>query len=172
MGSTEKSPSYSHRVPQYETELTQNCHVRLSEASRCLCQIMYTTCTVGCEVTQRFCGSHRAVMHVMLVTCMGRVSCYTCCGQSITVQLRFNWPSVRFLHILLALLHLMFHFLALFFVFLFCLPTIRLAFFYFNLNYLLILSSLSFYPPLFCLLFLLTFLFPPHLQAPNSEKQK
>jgi len=80
----------------------------------------------------------------MLVTCMGRVSCYTCCGQSITVQVRFNWPSVRFLHILLDLLHLIFHFLSFFIVFLYSLPHIELAFCCFNLNYFLILSSVSF----------------------------
>jgi len=112
-------------------------------------------------------------MYVMLVTYMGRVSCYTCCGQSITVQVRFNWPSVRFLHILLALLHLCFiFFLCLLFFFI---PSLIYSLLFFSISNLIIflffLLSL-FYPPLFCLLPCWRFVLPPHLQAPKSEKQK
>ena len=110
-------------------------------------------------------------MYVMLVTCMGRVSCYTCCGQSITVQVCFNWPSVRFLHILLALLHLMFHFVSLFIVFVYSLPLCLLFSISTLIIFLFYLLPL-FYPPLFCLLPCWRFVLPPHLQAPKSEKMK
>jgi hypothetical protein len=110
----------------------------------------------------------------MLVTCMGRVSCCTCCRQSITVHLRFNWPSVRFLHIRLALLHLMFYFLSLFIVFLYSLPPTQTAFFLFQLYVFCYFSSVSFYPPLFVCFFVdvLCFLSTYRHQVRETKKKE
>lgn len=90
-------------------------------------------CTLHALWGVMLCNSHRAVNARHAGHLHGPVSCCTCCGQSITAHLRFNWLSVRFLHIRLALLHLMSHFLFfLFIVFVYSLPPRQPAFFYFN----------------------------------------
>jgi hypothetical protein len=104
-------------------------------------------------------------MYVMLVTCMGRVSCYSCLGQMVTFQLRVNWLSVRFLHILFALLHLIFRFVSFFIIFLYSLTPIQLAFYYNSLIIFLFFRLSLFHPPLFCWLLCLSFMFSPLLYA-------
>lgn len=150
LSSDEKSSRYSHSGPQHETELTQNWQVRWSEGSGAGDKLCTQHALYGVNWRNSSVNSHRAAT-THHVTCMGRVSCHACFRQHCTVQLRFNWSLLRFLHIYLALFHTMFPLPSLLLIFPYPLLPITLVFSSLSINYFLILS--------FCLFLLLPFYF-------------